>query len=575
MIEQRYGSDLVADLLSGLGVEYIMANPGATTRGLHDSLVNTGPGRPSLVLCTHEEIAVAAAHGYAKATGRVGVALVHDLVGLLHGSMAIFNAYIDQAPIVIIGGTGPADADRRRPWIDWIHTASVEAQVVREFVKWDVTPTSLRELRDVLIRAFRVAATPPYGPVYVSVDVALQEDIAASVVSTVSSIEMWPRSLPAAPADVVADVARRLRDAAFPVVLTQRLGQSAAAFHDLVRLANRVGVAVVDLGARLNFPTQHPSNASEVKEAVMARADFVLALDVQDLAAELDRRSSGVGPHPVADLEVVRVSLADYALSGWSAAYQQLARNTAEVLADPAGFLRDLVSAISATASERTRVSDLQAHLASLLDPHRAGWHDAIASQEPDDAIAPAALASVLRDVLGSEPVVLVNGSLRGWALRLWDLDAPRQWLGHSGGGGLGYGPGASVGAALAHRDQGVICVNLQADGDFMYTPGALWTAAHERVSLLTVMFNNRSYYHDELHQAAVAGERGRPEDNRGIGIRLEAPDIDYAAMAKGMGVHAIGPVTMARDVAAAVEAALAVVKTGRPALVDIVTKGR
>ena len=176
MTEQKFGSDLVVDLLSALGIEEIMANPGATTRGLHDSLVNGGPGVPSVVLCTNEGIAVAAAHGYAKATGRVGVALVHDLVGLLSGSMTIFNAFLDQVPVVIIGGTGPADAARRRPWIEWIHTASVEAQAVREFVKWDVAPTGLEELRDALVRAFRLAATPPRGPVYVAIDVALQED---------------------------------------------------------------------------------------------------------------------------------------------------------------------------------------------------------------------------------------------------------------------------------------------------------------------------------------------------------------------------------------------------------------
>ena len=573
--EQKFGSDLVVDLLSALGIEEIMANPGATTRGLHDSLVNGGPGVPSVVLCTNEGIAVAAAHGYAKATGRVGVALVHDLVGLLSGSMAIFNAFLDQVPVVIIGGTGPADAARRRPWIEWIHTASVEAQAVREFVKWDVAPTGLEELRDALVRAFRLAATPPRGPVYVAIDVALQEDPTDLDVFDVPTSEVRPLSLPAAPAGVVVDIAARLRDAAHPVVLAQRLGQDESAIDDLVRLAELVPVAVVDLANRLNFPTQHPSNASEVKQEVMARADVLLALDVQDLAAELERRTLAAGLNALPDLEVVRVSLSDYALSGWSAGYRQLAPDTAEVLAEPAGFLSDLVSVIGRSGRDDSGVAGLHADLAALLKPMRAAWRDEVGTTRPGDAITPAALAAALGDVFKKETIVLVNGSLRGWALRFWDLDRPRQWLGHSGGGGVGYGPGASLGAAVAHRDGDVICVNIAADGDFMYNPGALWTAAREGLPLLTVMFNNRSYYRDEEHQAIVAADRGRSGQDPGLGIRLDEPAIDFAALARALGVHAEGPISRIEAVVPAVESALEVVKAGGPALIDVVTTGR
>jgi len=124
----RYGSDLVVDLLKSLGIEYVALNPGSSFRGIHDSLVNYESGRqpnPEMVLCCHEEIAVAVAHGYAKATGKIMPAIVHNVVGLLHAPLAIYYAYIDRAPVFVIGATGPVDESVRRPFIDWIHTAAV------------------------------------------------------------------------------------------------------------------------------------------------------------------------------------------------------------------------------------------------------------------------------------------------------------------------------------------------------------------------------------------------------------------------------------------------------------------
>ncbi|MDR7523659.1 MAG: thiamine pyrophosphate-binding protein, partial [Armatimonadota bacterium] len=139
-----YGSDLVVDVLRALGVEYAALNPGATFRGLHDSLVNYGGNRrPQIIQCCHEEIAVAVAHGYTKAAGRPMAAIVHDVVGLQHASMAIFNAWCDRVPLLVLGGTGPMAAEQRRPWIDWIHTALVQGQAVRDYVTWDDQPASL------------------------------------------------------------------------------------------------------------------------------------------------------------------------------------------------------------------------------------------------------------------------------------------------------------------------------------------------------------------------------------------------------------------------------------------------
>lgn len=172
----EWGSDVVVDLLKAFEIEYVAINPGATFRGLHDSLVNYGGNHaPEIILCTHEEIAVALAHGYARASGKPMGAAVHNVVGLQHASMAIYNAWADRLPVIVMGGTGPMDTANRRPWIDWVHTALVQGNLVRDFVKWDDQPASVEAVPDSFIRAYRLATTDPMGPVYICYDGDVQE----------------------------------------------------------------------------------------------------------------------------------------------------------------------------------------------------------------------------------------------------------------------------------------------------------------------------------------------------------------------------------------------------------------
>ena len=171
-----WGSDSIAACLRALDVPYLALNPGASYRGLHDSLVNhLGNAAPQMLLCLHEENAVAIAHGYAKTSGRMMGAVLHSNVGLMHATMAIFNAWCDRVPVLLLGATGPWDAARRRPWIDWIHTASDQGALVRDYPKWDNQPGSIPAAIEALLRASQIAQTAPRGPVYVNLDAALQE----------------------------------------------------------------------------------------------------------------------------------------------------------------------------------------------------------------------------------------------------------------------------------------------------------------------------------------------------------------------------------------------------------------
>src|SRR5881409_1400840 len=214
-----FGSDVVADTLRALEIPYIALNPGASYRGLHDSIVNfLGNEQPQMLLCLHEESAVAIAHGYAKVTGRAMAAAVHSNVGLMHATMAIFDAWCDRMPVVVLGATGPVDAAKRRPWIDWIHTAQDQGALVRNFTKWDDQPASVAAAAESLLRAYRMATTPPQGPVYICLDAALQESKIGALPPLPDAARFRPPRPAAADPTGLAEAAELLNAAERPLI---------------------------------------------------------------------------------------------------------------------------------------------------------------------------------------------------------------------------------------------------------------------------------------------------------------------------------------------------------------------
>src|SRR6202035_5731870 len=233
-----WGSDVVAETLRALDIPYIALNPGASYRGLHDSIVNyLGNETPQMLLCLHEEIAVAIAHGYAKVTNKAMAAAVHSNVGLFHATMAIFNAWCDRMPVVILGATGPVDAVKRRPWLDWIHTAQDQGALVRNFTKWDDQPASVPALAESLLRAHRMATTPPCGPVYICLDAALQESRIGALPPLPSAARFRPPRPIAADPAALQEAADLLQNAARPLILVGRVARGDAEWQRRVKLA--------------------------------------------------------------------------------------------------------------------------------------------------------------------------------------------------------------------------------------------------------------------------------------------------------------------------------------------------
>jgi acetolactate synthase-1/2/3 large subunit len=172
---RRWQSDVIVDLVKRYGFPYVALNPGASYRGLHDSLVNYGENDPPILLCNHEKVAVQIAHGYARASGKPMIAIVHDVVGLLHAPMGIYYAYLDRVPVFIIGATGPLAEPKRRPFIDWIHSANVQGEAIRHIVKWDYQPAAIDGVPDAFARAYSIMMSGRQGPIYMCYDAGLQE----------------------------------------------------------------------------------------------------------------------------------------------------------------------------------------------------------------------------------------------------------------------------------------------------------------------------------------------------------------------------------------------------------------
>jgi thiamine pyrophosphate-dependent acetolactate synthase large subunit-like protein len=573
----RYGSDLIVDLLKVLGIEYVALNPGSSFRGIHDSLVNyNGNRNPEIILCCHEEIAVSVAHGYAKSAGKPMAAIVHNVVGLQHASMAIYNAWCDRTPILVMGGTGPMDTSKRRPWIDWIHTALVQGNLVRDFVKWDDQPTGMGAIPNTLMRGYRVAMTEPKGPVYLCFDVELQESPLEKELELPDPARYRPPAPLQADTEAIKEAARLLSEAQNPVVIADYLGRNHSSVLSLVELADLLALPVIDRGARLNFPNTHPLNLTGKERELLSNADVILGLDVMDLYGALARyeakaRGSTLGIKP--DCKVIHVALADLAVRSWSTEIQELAPVDLPIVADTRVFLPALIEEIKRQG--RFSKGVLEERRKSLSAQHQeiqARWQSELKRRWDERPISPPRLAHEVWEAIKKESWLLVAGAFRGWPQRLWDWDKPGLFLGGYGGGGLGYGPGASVGASLVHRGKGTVCVNLQRDGDLLYTTSALWTAANTGVPLLTVMTNNRTYYNDEEHQEKVAIARGRPPENKVVGMRMEKPPVDFANLARSFGISGEGPVTEPDKIRPALERSLKVIKEeGRPALVDVI----
>jgi thiamine pyrophosphate-dependent acetolactate synthase large subunit-like protein len=549
-----WGSDAIAAMLRALDVPYLALNPGASYRGLHDSIVNyLGNGRPQMLLCLHEESAVAIAHGYAKASGKMMGAVVHSNVGLMHASMAIFNAWCDRVPMLVLGATGPWDAAKRRPWIDWIHTASDQGALVRGYTKWDNQPGSVLAAYDALLRAAQMANTAPRGPTYINLDAAVQE-AKIGPLPPLPDPARFRAPDPVLPAPKLVQAAvKLLSEAKHPVILAGRVSRSETAWKERVALAEKLQARVfTDIKVAATFPTDHPLHAappatffSPTVAQLLRRADVILSLDSVDLAGTL---KAAWGTDPIG-AKIINVSADAHIHRGWSMDYQGLPPVDVYLMCEPDTAVPLLLEAAKARPAS--------------VPPQPAPLPPADAK-----VVSIRTLADAFNAATKGMDVCLTRVPL-GWNGAYRHFCHPLDYLGSEGGGGVGAGPGITVGAALALKGSGRMPVAIMGDGDFLMGVTALWTAVHYRIPCLVVVANNRSFFNDELHQERVAKERSRPVENRWIGQRIDAPDIDLAMMARAQGALGIGPITEGAELLPAIRKGIEAVRNGAVCVID------
>jgi thiamine pyrophosphate-dependent acetolactate synthase large subunit-like protein len=554
-----WGSDAIAAVLREIGIPYLALNPGASYRGLHDSLVNyLGNEKPQMLLCLHEEAAVALAHGYAKACGQMMGAVLHSNVGLMHGSMAIFNAWCDRVPILLLGATGPVDAAKRRPWIDWLHTSRDQGALIRDYTKWDDQPASVAATEEALLRAAQIARTAPCGPTYVNIDAGIQE-AKIGPPTVLPQVERFLPPAPVRPAPESLDAAARLLSAAdHPLILIGRVGRDENAWRQRVALAETLQATVLtDIKTGAAFPTDHPLLLAAPgffltpeTAAAVKKADVILSLDWIDLGGTLRQ----VWGREAVTARVVQVSLDQHLHRGWGMEYFGLAPTDVYLLCEPDTVVPLLTEAVRPRAAARGGFAAMTAAVPQALPPSGP-----MSMKHLADAVN---AATEGLDICMTRLPLGWNGSYRHFR-------HPLDFLGYDGGAGIGSGPGMTVGAGLALKNSGRLVMAILGDGDFMMGSSALWTAVHYEIPLLIVVANNRSFYNDELHQERVAKERSRPVENKWIGQHIGKPDVDLAMIARAQGAEGIGPASEPTAMVCALRRGLATVKEGGVAVID------
>jgi acetolactate synthase-1/2/3 large subunit len=578
---ERPGADYMIDVIQSLGVEYFIANPGSSFRGIHESLVSYGGNKPEFITCNHEEIAAAMCNGYAKIEGKPAVTAVHGTVGMQHAAMAIYNAYCDQAPMVVLAGNR-RDGSERRGYVEWVHSVQDPAAMVRDYTKWDDNPGSLEHWGESMVRGYQLASTAPRMPVVMVCDEDLQEDPYPE--NFKGHIPKLGTHLhPAGDSSAVNDLARMLVAAENPVLVAGLSARTPNGVKLLVELAELLQCAVIDQKRRMNFPNRNPLNQTLRQRAAIGEADLIVGLEVWDFFGVVHalggRFRTETRPLTKPGAKLVSVTASDLF---FKSNYQSFFRNTETDLAiagDSEATLPALIESVKRLLTEdrkrafAARGVKLGEAFKQALEQQRTaasyGW-DA-------SPISTARLSMEVWNQIKNEDWSLVSDSfwVSNWPQRLWDMNKHYHYIGGAGGEGVGYLAGATVGAALANKKYGRLSVSIQSDGDLMYGPGALWTAAHHRIPMLVLVHNNRAYHQEIMQLQHMAGLHNRGFEQCGIGTTITDPNIDYAKLASGLGVESYGPVTNPADLGPAIKRGIEVVKRGNPYLIDVVTQGR
>ena len=455
----RAASDYMVDVIRSLKIDYITANPSSALRGLHESIINYGKNRqPELLTVTHEEIGVAMAHGYFKASGKLMATMVHGVVGTQHAAMAVYNAWCDRVPVVVISGN-EADASHRPPGVPTVHSAQDGNALLRDFAKWDDAPVSAAHFGQSMVRAYKLAMTPPYEPVALSLDAGLQESFLNE-----SHHLTIPRYFAATPpqgdTNAVRQAAQWLVAAEHPVIVVDRAARTPAGVALLIELAEALNAPVIDQRARMNFPNTHFLNQTARKAELLSEADVILGLELTDfwgvVNAFVDNKEKLQERVAKEQVKLVSISTGDYYIKSNYQDFQRFQPVDLPIAGDAEATLPTLIEAVkqALTPASRSRAADRAAPMRAAHRANTARLKTAASQGWNASPISVARLCTeVSLSIAGTDWCFLgMDSNLSFWPSRSWPIEKHHHFLGQSGGYGLGYTLPAAIGAALANK---------------------------------------------------------------------------------------------------------------------------
>ncbi|EME77652.1 uncharacterized protein MYCFIDRAFT_84301 [Pseudocercospora fijiensis CIRAD86] len=492
--------------------------------------------------------------------------------------MAIFNAFCDRVPILMLGATGPLDATKRRPWIDWIHTAQDQGALIRPYIKFDDQPHSPQAAIESLIHAYVATKTKPSAPTYICLDHTLQEtEINAKEISFPNpSRYLDAATHPQMPSsDIILRIESELSASKKPLFMFGRPPSSSSSkslisWQKRIQLAEKFDARVLtDIKQSATFPTHHHLHVTppgifleEESCEQMREADLIVSFDWVDLAGSL----GAAGVDLESRVRIVHVSMDSGLHNGWSKDHFAIPPADVFVNADGDGT----VAAILAATHD--------------FPDRRSLWHTAEPSvQEPlenrkesSDNIFMSDLAHAIYATIPPDEICLVRVPL-GWSGRDLRITHPLGFMGMDGAAGIGSGCGQIVGTSLALRSSSsnLLPIGVLGDGDFLMGSSALWTAAKYKLPCLVIVANNGSYYNDEMHQERVARVRGREVRNKGIGMRLTGPRPECGRIAEGLGCAVVreGRVEGKGELVGVMRRAVEMVREGGVVVLDVDVK--
>jgi acetolactate synthase I/II/III large subunit len=583
----RPTSDFMVDVIKSLDIKYLPSNPASSYRALHESLIDYGKNTmPEFLTCTHEEVGVGIAHGYYKIANKPLLTTCHGTVGLMHATMNIYDAFCDNAPVIVIAGND-LDAAHRPPGVPTFHSAQDINAIVRDYTKWDDTPVSAQAFAQSFVRAYQIATTPPCGPVVISLDDGLAQEPIRDFGQALYIPKFVPTAPPAGEMGAVREAARLLANAEHPVIVADRAVITQRGMNLLVQLAELLQCPVVRQRSRLNFPTTHYLGRPAT---VIPQADVILGLELTDYWATVNKFTDNdhdgwgtMSPRTKPGTKLIGIGTQQLITKSNYQDYQRFQSLDVPIAGDVEATLPALIEALKNEIPD-SRKDAIAKRGQGIKEAHEKAHENTKQLAAIAWDTSPISTARLCMEIYGQIKdldwsLVPSSGDVSGWPTRLWPMDKVYQFTGTSGGYGVGWGAPASVGGALANRDEGRFSVSIQSDGDLMYVPGALWTAARHKIPLLSVMHNNRGYHQEVMHIQRLANFRDRNpntgNDLAPIGTSIMNPDIEFHKLAESMGWWAKGPIKDPADLGPAIKEAVAVVKSGQPALVNVWTQPR